>query len=92
MIKKWAARAGHRITEFIAALLMRSAIKPLLHIDDRSLADIGLSRADVIESLSTPLTTDPGRFLALRAKRRGQSRITTANDINFSALTSRRLT
>jgi hypothetical protein len=50
---------------------MRSAIKPLLHIDDRSLADVGLSRSDVIESLSTPLTTDPGRFLALRAKRRG---------------------
>ena len=72
MIKKWAAKAGRRITEFIAALLMRSAIKPLLHIDDRSLADVGLSRADVFESLSTPLTTDPGRFLALRAKRRGR--------------------
>jgi len=60
------------VTKFIAALLMRSAIKPLLHIDDRSLADVGLSRSDVIESLSTPLTTDPGRFLALRAKRRGR--------------------
>ncbi len=71
MIKKRAASAGNRITELIAALLMRSAIKPLLYIDDRSLADVGLSRADVIESLSTPLTTDPGRFLALRAKRRG---------------------
>jgi len=46
---------------------MRSAIKPLLHIDDRSLAD-------VIESLATPLTTNPGKFLALRAKRRGRIR------------------
>jgi hypothetical protein len=70
MIKKWPARAGHRITEFIAALLMRAAIKPMLHIDDHSLAEVGLSRSDVIESLSTPLTTDPGKFLALRAKRR----------------------
>jgi uncharacterized protein YjiS (DUF1127 family) len=73
MIKKWAASAANRITELIAALLMRAAIKPLLHIDDRSLADVGLSRSDVIESLATPFTTDPGRFLALRAKRRGQS-------------------
>ncbi|WP_291684444.1 hypothetical protein [Bradyrhizobium sp.] len=73
MIKKWAASAANRITEFIAALLMRSAIKPLLHIDDRSLADVGLSRSDVVESLATPLTTDPGRFLALRAKRRGRA-------------------
>jgi len=73
MIKKWAASAANRITEFIAALLMRSAIKPLLHIDDRSLADVGLSRSDVVESLATPLTTDPGLFLALRAKRRGRA-------------------
>jgi uncharacterized protein YjiS (DUF1127 family) len=73
MIKKWAASAANQITELIAALLMRSAIKSLLHIDDRSLADVGLSRSDVIESLSTPLTTDPGKFLALRAKRRGRN-------------------
>lgn len=72
MIKKWAARAGRRITELIAALLMRSAIKPLRHIDDRSLAEVGLSRSDAIESLSTPFTTDPGKFLALRAKWRGR--------------------
>ena len=75
MIKKWAASAANQITELIAALLMRSAIKSLLQIDDRSLADVGLSRSDVIESLSTPLTTDPGKFLALRAKRRGRSGI-----------------
>jgi hypothetical protein len=67
MIKKWAARAANHITELIVALLMRSAINPLLHIDDRSLAD-------VIESLATPLTTNPGKFLALRAKRRGRIR------------------
>ena len=74
MIKKWAARAANHITELIVALLMRSAIKSLLHIDDRSLADVGLSRADVIESLATPLTTNPGKFLALRTKRRGRIR------------------
>lgn len=73
MIKKWAASAANRITELIAALLMRSAIKPLLHVDDRSLADVGLSRSDVIESLATPFTADPGRFLALRARRRGRT-------------------
>ncbi len=72
MSKKWAASAANRITELIAALLMRSAIKPLLHIDDRSLAEVGLSRSDVIESLSAPLATDPGGFLTLRAKRRSR--------------------
>jgi len=72
MVKKWAARAANRITELIAALLMRSAVKPLLHIDDRSLSDVGLSSSDVIASLATPLTTNPGTVLALRAKRRGR--------------------
>ena len=76
MIKKWAARAANQITELIAALLMRSAIKPLLHIDERSLSDVGLSRSDVIASLAAPLTTNPGKFLALRAKRRGRIRDT----------------
>jgi hypothetical protein len=71
VIKKWAADAAKRGTELIAALPMRSAIKPLLHVDDRSLADVGLSRSDVIASLATLLTTDLGRFLARRAKRRG---------------------
>jgi uncharacterized protein YjiS (DUF1127 family) len=73
MIKKRAASAAKWITELIAASLMRSAIKPLLHIDERALSDVGLSRSDVIASLSTPLAADPGRFLALRAKRRGRS-------------------
>jgi hypothetical protein len=31
----------------------------------------GLSRSDVIECLSSPITTVPAKFLASRAKRRG---------------------
>jgi uncharacterized protein YjiS (DUF1127 family) len=72
MIKKWAARTANHIAEIIASLLMRSAIKPLLRIDERSLFDVGLSRSDVIECLATPLTTSPGKFLASRARRRGR--------------------
>jgi uncharacterized protein YjiS (DUF1127 family) len=78
MIKKWAAKAAREITELIAALLMRSAIKPLLSIDERSLADIGLSRADLIACLATPITTNPARFLASHARRRGPTATTGA--------------
>jgi uncharacterized protein YjiS (DUF1127 family) len=78
MINNWAARTANHITEIIASLLMRSAIKPLLHIDERSLFDIGLSRSDVSECLSTPLTTNPGKFLASRARRRGHTRAAEA--------------
>jgi hypothetical protein len=71
MIKKWAAKTANQAIEMFAALLMRSAIRPLISIDERSLFDIGLSRSDVIECLSSPITTDPAKFLASRAKRRG---------------------
>ena len=78
MIKKWPARAASRIAELIAALLMRSAIKPLLAIDERSLSDVGLSRSDVIECLSPRITIDPAKFLASRARRRGPVRMRPA--------------
>jgi hypothetical protein len=73
MIKKWAAKAASRITEQIASLLMRSAIRPLLNIDERSLFDIGLSGSDVIACLSAPITTNPARYLDACAKRRGRA-------------------
>ena len=73
MIKKWAADATGRGTAIFTSLLMRSAIKPLLGVDERSLLEVGLSRADLIECLSTPFTTDPARFLAARSRQRGRT-------------------
>ena len=73
MIRNWAASVANRGIAMIASLLMRSAIKPLLEIDEKSLFAVGLSHADVIACLSTPFTTDPTEFLTARVKtaRRG---------------------
>ena len=54
MIKQWADKAIGQGIGLIASLLMRSAIKPLLRVDERSLLEVGLSHADLIECLSTP--------------------------------------
>ena len=74
MIKIWAAGVANQGIALLASLLMRSAIKPLLEIDERSLLAVGLSRADIVECLSTPFMTDPTEFLASRGKiaRRGR--------------------
>ena len=68
MIKDWAADMANQGIALIASLLMRSAIKPLLEIDEKSLRAVGLSHADVVECLSTPFTTDPTEFLTARGK------------------------
>jgi hypothetical protein len=68
MIMKWAANVANQGIALIASLLMRSAIKPLLEIDEKSLLAVGLSHADVVACLSTPFTTDPTEFLAVRGK------------------------
>ena len=68
MITNWAANVTDRGIALIASLLMRSAIKTLLEIDERSLLAVGLSRADLIECLSTPFTRDPTEMLASRAE------------------------
>jgi hypothetical protein len=74
MIKIWAAGVANQGIALLASLLMRSAIKPLLEVDERSLLAVGLSRADIVECLSTPFTADPTEFLASRSKiaRRGR--------------------
>ncbi len=69
MIKNWAAGVANQGIALLASLLMRSAIKPLLQVDEGSLFAVGLSRADVVECLKTPLTTDPAAFLASRGKK-----------------------
>jgi hypothetical protein len=68
MIGNWAANVANQGIALIASLLMRSAIKPLLEIDERSLLAVGLSRADLIDCLSTPFTTDPTELLVARSR------------------------
>ena len=74
MIRNWATNVANQGIALIASLLMRSAIKPLLEVDERSLLAVGLSRADLIECLSTPFTTDPTELLASRGKKTRSNR------------------
>jgi hypothetical protein len=70
MIKKSTARAVDRITEMIASLLMRSAIKPIPSVDEQFPVGYQIPRSDVIACLSSPITTDLAEFFTSRAKPR----------------------
>jgi len=74
MMGNWAAEAANRGVDLVASLLMRSAIKSLLEIDERSLLAVGLSRADLVESLLMPLTADPTELLVSRGQAVSASR------------------
>jgi len=74
MINQWVIKIIGLGIGLVASLLMRSAIKPLLRVDEQSLLEVGLSRSDLIECLSTPLTTDPAKFLAARSRKRGPAK------------------
>jgi hypothetical protein len=68
MISKWLANMADRGIAALASMLFRSAIRSLLELDERSLLTVGLTRADLVECLSMPLTRDPTEMLASRAK------------------------
>jgi hypothetical protein len=68
MIRKCAENAANQGIAIVASMLFRSAIRPLLDVDERSLLTVGLTRADLIECLSTPFTRDPTEMLASRAE------------------------
>jgi hypothetical protein len=80
MIKQWSIKTIGFGVGLIASLLMRSAIKPLLRVNEQSLREVRLSRSDLIEGLSTPLTTDPARFLAARSRKRGPAKALRLTD------------
>ena len=68
MIRKCAANVANHGIALFASMLFRSAIRPLLEVDERALLTVGLTRADLIECLSTPFTRDPTEMLASRAE------------------------
>jgi hypothetical protein len=74
MISKWVSNVADQGIALIASMLLRSAIKSLLEIDERSLLAVGLSHADLIECLSTPFTTDPTELLASRSRKTRSNR------------------
>ena len=67
-------RALREIVRFFHAVGNRRAVHLITELDDRMLADIGLSRGDVTSALAQPIWVDPSRDLAetleYRRKRR----------------------
>jgi uncharacterized protein YjiS (DUF1127 family) len=66
----------HRIRQVAVALRHRHDAAVLARLDDRMLADIGLTRRDVREAFSEPLWRDPTDLLVNRVVRRRPVRVT----------------
>jgi uncharacterized protein YjiS (DUF1127 family) len=62
------ARIAARIAEAVRG---RRALGELAQLDPHILADIGLSRSDVLAAFERPLAEDPTLYLARIARRRG---------------------
>jgi uncharacterized protein YjiS (DUF1127 family) len=57
------------VYRFVRSWQNRRALTSLVHFDDNMLADIGLTRADIRETLELPFTYDLSRELQYRATR-----------------------
>jgi uncharacterized protein YjiS (DUF1127 family) len=70
------ARAlGRRTVMFLRAWKSRRVVADLLELDDHMLADIGISRADLVSVLSLPADRDPSaRLMILAVERRAARR------------------
>jgi len=62
--------AGRGLSQVVSALRNRRAAERLSGLDDRMLADIGLTRSDLRDAYSEPLWQDPTDVLARRAAER----------------------
>jgi uncharacterized protein YjiS (DUF1127 family) len=71
-----AAAARHRLYFAYKGALARKSIRRLLSADERLLKDIGVTRADVIDSLSSRRGEDPSKLLIARRKDRDVERLT----------------
>lgn len=72
--EKALAGLRNRSAALIQALRNRAQINHLAELDDRALADIGLTRGDVIASLEQPMAADPSLELVARRAGRREAR------------------
>jgi len=63
-----------RLKQLARAVERRRSVSTLAGFDDRMLADIGLTRSDVVDAFSSPLWEDPTLTLRSRALERRLSR------------------
>ena len=64
------SRVWAHLRGFLKAIRHRMKVRELSAFDDRMLKDIGLTRADVHDALSAPLSADPSEILADRVRER----------------------
>jgi uncharacterized protein YjiS (DUF1127 family) len=83
------ARATSRLKRMAGAVKNRRDAARLAALDERMLADIGLTRADLRDAFAEPLWRDPTNVLAQRAsERRLGRRKAVANCVNAMAFAS----
>lgn len=63
------------VARLLRALANRRAVSIMLKLDDRLLADIGISRSDVACALAQPLWVDPSRELVETVEGRRRVRL-----------------
>lgn len=77
-----------RAKQFIVAYKHRRDINMLAAMDERMLADIGLTRGDLRDAIGEPLWRDPSTVLVSRADERRANRRRTAFGLSTQAFTA----
>ena len=83
------AAATRALTRVFAWMERARSRRQLAELDDRMLADIGLSRGDLRDAFALPPWRDPGGLLARRvAERRGSRRRTESSCVPVTTVSA----
>jgi uncharacterized protein YjiS (DUF1127 family) len=85
-------RFAYRAKQFERAIEHRRAAQVLARFDDRMLADIGLTRADLRDAYAGPLWDDPTALLRARALERRLARHGISNGLETDSVVAPPLT
>ena len=84
-----AARTSRALKQLAEKVKSRRDAMRLAELDDRMLADIGLSRGDLRDAFALPPWRDPGGLLARRvAERRGSRRRTESSCVPVTTVSA----
>jgi len=84
-----AGRAGRGLKRLAERVKNRRDAMRLAELDDRMLADIGLSRSDLRDAFAVPPWRDPGDLLARRVtERRGSRRRTESHCVTITTVST----
>ena len=84
-----AGRARRALKQLAEKVKSRRDAMRLAELDDRMLADIGLSRSDLRDAFAVPPWRDPGDLLARRVtERRGSRRRTESHCVTITTVST----